>query len=150
MEIRITKGNPADRDIVARFQVEMAEESEGTSLNVEVVRKGVEAVLLDPSKGTYYLARNEKDEIMGSLLVTKEWSDWNNCDYWWIESVYVSPQYRGQKVFSTLYSEVRRLAREAGANSLRLYVDRHNLRAQSTYKKFGMDECHYLMYEENL
>ena len=70
MEIRITKGNPADRDIVARFQVEMAEESEGTSLNVEVVRKGVEAVLLDPSKGTYYLARNEKDEIMGSLLGT--------------------------------------------------------------------------------
>lgn len=150
MEIRITKGNPADRDIVARFQVEMAEESEGTSLNGEVVRKGVEAVLLDPAKGTYYLARNEKDEIMGSLLVTKEWSDWNNCDYWWIESVYVSPQYRGQKVFSTLYSEVRRLAREAGANSLRLYVDRHNLRAQSTYKKLGMDECHYLMYEENL
>ena len=31
-----------------------------------------------------------------------------------------------------------------------MYVDKTNYRAQQVYKKLGMDECHYLMYEEVL
>lgn len=146
----IERGSIRDLDAIAQFQVDMALESEGTALDPETVRRGVEACLNDASKGTYFIARHEDGSVMGSLLVTTEWSDWNNCDYWWIQSVFVRPEFRHQGVFTSLYNEVRSLAKQAGSTCLRLYVDKTNARAQATYKKLGMGECHYLMYEENL
>ena len=150
MEISIVKGTAPDAEVIAGFQLAMAEESEGTVLNLETVRRGVSAVLSDPAKGMYFVARNEDGTIMGSLLVTKEWSDWNDCDYWWIQSVYVRPEFRHQGVFKALYSEVRAQAQQAGSTYLRLYVDKENSPAQNTYRKLGMGECHYLMFEEKL
>lgn len=140
----------ADVPEIIRFQIDMALESEGTVLDAEKVRAGVEEGMANPAHGEYFTAWNEEGVLMGSLLVTKEWSDWNCCDYWWIQSVYVRPEYRGNKVFTALYCEVRRLAKASGSTCLRLYVDKTNVRAQATYKKLGMDECHYLMYEESL
>ena len=29
--------------------------------------------------------------VTGSLMLTTEWSDWSNCNYYWIQSVYVRP-----------------------------------------------------------
>ena len=29
------------------------------------------------------------NEVVGSLMITYEWSDWNNAMHWWIQSVYV-------------------------------------------------------------
>ena len=143
----IEKANPAELDIIARFQIEMALESEGEMLDPERVRYGVEAALKNPSLGEYFVARSEDGAVMGSLLVTKEWSDWNDCAYWWIQSVYVQPQYRGQGVFTSLYNEIKRRAAESGSTSLRLYVDKDNISAQETYKKLGMKQSHYLMFE---
>lgn len=37
-------------------------------------------------------------EFAGSLMITFEWSDWRNGYYWWIQSVFVRPQYRGRGV----------------------------------------------------
>lgn len=127
----------------------MAMESEGTSLDGEKVLKGVCAALMDPSKGTYYLVKTEEGETAGSLFVTKEWSDWNDCWYWWIQSVYVRPEFRRQGAFTALYGKVRELSQADGSTCLRLYVDRNNVKAQKCYQKQGMAECHYLMYEED-
>ncbi|MBQ0143940.1 MAG: GNAT family N-acetyltransferase [Bacteroidales bacterium] len=149
MEITIEKGCIADRDAIVQFQVDMALESEGTVLDPATVTKGVETGLRCPEKGTYFVAKVD-GIVVGSLFLTKEWSDWNNCDYWWIQSVYVLPDYRGKGVFRMLYKEVERRAVEAGSTCLRLYVDKTNERAKATYRKLGMDECHYLMYEETL
>jgi len=146
----IEKGIVEDAEVVAQFQVDMAMESEGTKLDAATVLKGVRAGLEDPAKGTYFLAKAESGDVAGSLFLTKEWSDWNNCAYWWIQSVYVRPEYRRQGAFSALYAEVRRCAELEGSTCLRLYVDRENINAQECYKKQGMDECHYLMYEEIL
>ena len=63
----------------------MALESEGTVLDAERVRKGVAAVMEDGSKGIYIIARIE-DRPVASLMITREWSDWNNGWYWWIQS----------------------------------------------------------------
>lgn len=150
MNWTIEKGIPADAEIIAQFQVDMADESEGTSLDMDTVLKGVSAGLKDPSKGSYFLAKAEDGAIAGSLFLTKEWSDWNNCSYWWIQSVYVRPSYRRMGAFTALYSEVKKLAKEEGSTCLRLYVDRNNTKAKECYHKQGMDECHYLMYEELL
>lgn len=137
----------SDAAVIARFQKEMALESEGALLDEAILIKGVTAALSDPSKGTYYVVRTEGGDAAGSLLLTKEWSDWNNCWHWWIQSVYVMPEYRRQGAFASLFNKVRALAAEEGAYSLRLYVDRNNAGAKTCYGRLGMEESHYLMYE---
>jgi ribosomal protein S18 acetylase RimI-like enzyme len=124
----------------------MAMESEGCVLDKEKVTKGVTAAMLDDSKGIYWVAKFEGRTI-GSLMITREWSDWNNEWYWWIQSVYVMPEYRGQGIFRAMYTKVIEMAKEQNINQVRLYVDRHNTNAQKVYQKLGMEECHYLMYE---
>ena len=150
MDWIIVRGQQADAPVIARFQIEMAAESEGTILDEDTVFKGVCAGLSDPSKGSYFLAKTPDGDTAGSLFLTKEWSDWNNCFYWWIQSVYVAPDYRHKGAFTALYSEVKRQAKSEGSASLRLYVDKHNEKAMNCYRRQGMDECHYLMYEEIL
>jgi len=150
MNWKIEKGIIDDAATIAQFQLDMALESEGTTLNAETVLAGVSAALKDASKGTYYLAKTEEGQIAGSLFLTKEWSDWNNCAYWWIQSVYVVPEHRRKGAFSALYSHVRNMATREGSTCLRLYVDKGNSSAQKCYQKQGMDECHYYMYEEEL
>ena len=148
MNWKVEKGTEADAGKIAEFQIDMALESEGAILDRDKILNGVRAGLSDPAKGTYYIVRTESGETAGSLLVTKEWSDWNNCWYWWIQSVFVKPEYRRQGAFTYLYETVRAFAKQEGSTCLRLYVDRSNRKAQKCYKKQGMDECHYLMYEE--
>lgn len=139
-----------DAETITSFQIEMALESEGTVLNRETVLKGVTSGIKDPCKGIYFLAKTESGETAGSLFLTKEWSDWNNCWYWWIQSVYVKPEYRRKGAFTALYERVWKTAKEEGSACLRLYVDKDNPNAQECYRKQGMDECHYLMFEEAL
>ncbi len=146
---RITMGTSLDVDTITQFQMDMARESEGTILDYDKVHKGVSAVVNDASKGNYLIARIENTTI-GSLMLTREWSDWNNCWYWWVQSVYVVPQYRGKGVYRAMYDEVKAMAREQGVSQIRLYVDKNNLSAQTVYRRLGMDECHYLLYEEEI
>lgn len=136
------------RDI-AQFQVDMALESEGTVLDINTLIPGVSAAVADPQKGIYLVAV-EGAETIGSLLLTKEWSDWNNSFYWWIQSVYVKPEHRRKGVYRALYDRAKDMARRDGATQIRLYVDKTNLRGQQTYQALGMHESHYLMYEEEL
>ena len=131
---------------VARFQVDMAMESEGYALDYERTLKGVESVLLDDTKGRYVLAVIAGKPV-ASLMLTREWSDWNCCWYLWIQSVYVSPDYRKKGIFMAMYEEVLKLAKSEGVSQVRLYVDKDNKKAQTVYQKAGMSECHYLMYE---
>ena len=147
--INISVGTAADIELIAQFQVDMALESEGTTLDHERVLKGVTAAMEDQYKGTYIVAKTA-DKAVGSLMLTREWSDWTNRWYWWIQSVYVTPDYRGKGIYKAMYAKVKELAKEAGITQIRLYVDKTNYRAQQVYQKLGMSETHYLMYEEEI
>lgn len=144
MEISI--GTYNDKEAITGFQIAMALESEGTILDSERVHNGVTAVMEDESKGTYIVARIEGRPV-ASLMITREWSDWNNGWYWWIQSVYVMQEYRCKGIFKAMYTKVIEMAKEQNIAQVRLYVDRHNTNAQKVYQKLGMEECHYLMYE---
>ena len=133
-------------EAITRFQVDMAAESEGVSLDFERALRGVQSVLEDESKGRYVLAIIDGTPV-GSLMLTREWSDWNCCWYLWIQSVYVSPEYRHNGIFKTMYNKVLELAKSEKIRQVRLYVDKCNQKAQDVYQKLGMSECHYLMYE---
>jgi GNAT superfamily N-acetyltransferase len=84
-------------DIVS-FQIAMALETEGINLDEAVITSGVKAVFDDPSKGVYFIVK-DGDKAIASNLITYEWSDWRNRNIWWIQSVYVRPEYRKQGVF---------------------------------------------------
>lgn len=148
MNWTIEKGRDCHAQTIAQFQLDMALESEGTVLDGSLILKGVETCMADPHKGTYYVVKAEDGTVAGSLLITKEWSDWKNCWYWWIQSVYVRPEYRRQGAYAALYERMKEEAKADGSPCLRLYVDRGNVRAQKCYQGLGMQECHYLMYEE--
>ena len=149
MKFEITQGVDADVETIAAFQVEMAMESEGTVLNKDIVSRGVRAVVEDASKGRYYVAKAD-GKVVGSMMLTMEWSDWNACWYWWIQSVYVVPEYRGQGAFTQMYNALREEAKTNNVAQLRLYVDDTNEPALRRYQKVGMHESHYLMYEETI
>ncbi|MCQ2227947.1 MAG: GNAT family N-acetyltransferase [Bacteroidales bacterium] len=146
MEVIITQGRTEDIEVIAKFQVDMAMESEGTQLDKETVIKGVTAAMNDENKGLYYVARVE-GKVVGSLMLTREWSDWNNGWYWWIQSVYVAPDYRRQGIYKSMYQAVCRDAKEQNVAQVRLYVDKTNTLGQKVYSSLGMQESHYLIYE---
>lgn len=122
----------------------MAQETEHKTLNRDALARGTHAVFIDPHRG-FYMVAEQDGKLAGSLLVTYEWSDWRNGDWWWIQSVYVTAAARRHGVFRALYAETERRARAAGAVGLRLYVERENTRAQQTYAALGMEEEPYRM-----
>ncbi len=145
-DITVRPATPADIAHLVDWNAAMAEETEARTLDHEVLEQGVRGVLDDPRRGFYLLAERD-GETVGSLLVTYEWSDWRNGDFWWIQSVYVIPAARRQGVFRALYADTARRAHAASAVGLRLYVELENRRAQKTYENLGMQRCRYHMYE---
>ncbi len=147
-DLVIRIGQPSDVRALVDFNVAMAHETENKVLSLDVVSTGV-VTALQESKHGFYVVAEKAGAIAGSLLVTKEWSDWRNGEFWWIQSVYVSPQYRRQGVYRRLYEFVRQQARAKGnVCGFRLYVERDNQVAQQTYRSLGMRETVYRLYEE--
>ena len=138
----------SDVAALVEFNQLMAWETEQKKLDDSTLRKGVAALITDASKG-FYLVAEQNEKVVGSLMVTTEWSDWRNGVFWWIQSVYISPDYRRQGIYAQLYAEVKALAeQQKNVCEFRLYVDKENLVAQKTYESLGMQQSHYLMYEE--
>ncbi|MEE8464858.1 MAG: GNAT family N-acetyltransferase, partial [Dehalococcoidia bacterium] len=73
---------------------------------------------------------------------------WRNAFFWWIQSVYVSPESRRMGVYNALHDYVAKEARRQGnVCGLRLYVDKDNHIAQGVYSGLSMRPTHYDMYE---
>ena len=135
-----------DAEIIRDFQLAMARETENLELDRERVTRGVNAIFSGRGKGKYFVSEADGN-IIASLLITYEWSDWRDADIWWFQSVYVLPEFRRIGVFRKMYDFIKDAALKEGVGGLRLYVETGNLRAQKTYEKMGMDGSHYKMYE---
>ena len=144
--ILVRKAKPSDAPSIIDFQLRMAWETENINLVHELVAKGVDAVFNDQSKGQYYVADSD-NKVIASLLITYEWSDWRNCSIWWIQSVFVVPEYRRGGIFREMYNHIKQLAEEQDIAGLRLYVETKNSKAQKTYEALGMNSEHYAFYE---
>ncbi|HEX7680195.1 MAG TPA: GNAT family N-acetyltransferase [Thermoanaerobaculia bacterium] len=141
------QATPADVSDIVDFQLAMALETEELELDREVCSRGVNAVFDDPSRGRYFLAQSE-GTVVASLMITYEWSDWRNGNVWWIQSVYVRPSFRGQRVYAGLYEHIQRLVQaDDNVRGIRLYVDRRNVSAQTVYTRLGMNGEHYQVFE---
>ena len=144
----LREARPEDLDELVDFQIRMALESENLHLDRATCTSGLEALFENPLLGKYHVICEADGTLIGCLLITFEWSDWRNGHLWWIQSVYVRPESRGQKVFSKLYRHMQKLVMaDPLARGLRLYVEQDNTKAQEIYKKLGLDMGRYIVGE---
>lgn len=145
--IKIRKAEIKDLETIVKFNYNLAKETEDKELDLKTLTKGVKSILTDASKGQYYVyIINE--EVVGQIMHTYEWSDWRNGMFLWVQSVYVDAKHRRKGIFKELYNYVKNICDEDdGLAGIRLYVEKENLNAKSTYKSLGMQECNYHIYE---
>ncbi|HEX8172170.1 MAG TPA: GNAT family N-acetyltransferase [Thermoanaerobaculia bacterium] len=146
-EVSYRDAERRDAPRIIEFQLAMARETEQLELDREVLERGVAAVFDDPSHGRYYVAEAD-GRIIASLMITYEWSDWRNGMVWWIQSVYVVPEFRRRGIYAGLYAHVKQLIDgQPSVRGLRLYVDERNRTAQQVYARLGMNGEHYRVFE---
>jgi len=147
-DIRIRLGTIADADTISGFNVALAAESEDKALDPAVVAGGVRRALADPTRSRYYIAEVD-GTVAGQTMITREWSDWRDGWFWWIQSVFVHPAFRQRGVFRALHTHIRNEAlRDPDVCGLRLYVHHDNERAIQTYKNLDMIVTEYHLCEE--
>ncbi len=148
-ELSVRVAHCRDLPTLVEFNIEMAWETEQKKLDSAIVTKGVQELLENPRRGFYVIAETA-GQIVGSLMVTYEWSDWRCGLCWWIQSVYVRPDFRRRGVFSGLYQFLKdKASRDSNVCGFRLYVQSSNHTAQETYGSIGMKETSYRVYEES-
>lgn len=148
MNCTIRKADLSDAVVIAEFNQNMAWETEDKQLIADLVLAGVKSLLANPAYGFYLVAELE-GQVVGSLMITTEWSDWRNGVFWWVQSVYIRPEFRRQGIYRQLYASVKTLSAEQGnVCGFRLYVEQQNHNAQATYRGLGMQATDYLIYEE--
>lgn len=145
--MNIRKALNKDIDVIARYNYNLAYETENKILNMNILTKGVEAIIKDENKGIYHVCEIN-GEVVGQIMYTFEWSDWRNGTFLWIQSAYVNKEFRGMGVFKALYKFIRDIAdNDNNICGIRLYVEKENTIAKKTYKNIGMKECNYYIYE---
>lgn len=154
-QLRIRPATLQDLEVLTRFSAAMALETEHRNLDISRLRQGTQAVIDCPERGQYYVADLRRDAsadtvTVGQLLITYEWSDWRNAQFWWIQSVYVEPAWRHQGVYRAMHGEVMTLAHSrADVCGVRLYVEGDNTIAKGVYERVGLTPSTYRIYESD-
>jgi ribosomal protein S18 acetylase RimI-like enzyme len=147
LSVRI--GREKDIEMLVKHNISLAQETEQKRLSPPIVAQGVRMLLKNPQYGFYSVAEID-GQVVGSCMVTYEWSDWRNSLFWWIQSVYVKPAFRRQGIFRKLYEFLtEKASQEQNVCGFRLYVEKSNHIGQNTYSGVGMNETPYKLYEES-
>jgi len=144
--IVIRSARTSDRPSLVGFNQALARETEAHELSGDVLDRGIRRLMDQPAYGFYVVAtpKEQPDEVIGCTLITYEWSDWRDGVIWWIQSVYVERNWRGQGVFRSLLTHLEdRARREPDVRGLRLYVEDANHHAHRTYDRLGLESASY-------
>ena len=150
--LSIREATWSDLDLLVDYNTAMALETENRQLDRERLWAGTKSVLESNSQGVYLVGEVhpgiQSGQVVGQLLITYEWSDWRNANFWWIQSAYVHPDWRSQGVFRSLYQYVLQQARSrSDVCGVRLYVEQGNATAQAVYDKLGLKSTSYRILE---
>ena len=146
----IRRAEIADIPTIVRYNLGLALETENKQLDESTVTEGVTYFMGHSGFGFYIVAEID-GKTAAQTMITYEWSDWRNGVIWWIQSVYVAPDYRRRGLYRKLYEFVRIAAQQDGSvRELRLYVDQYNKTAQGTYQALGMQRSQYLLFEADI
>lgn len=146
----IREAKASDLDTLIAFTVREARETEGSEPDHATVRLGVESGLQGPAPVRYWVAQSAGGQVVGSISVVTEWSNFRGGYYWWIQSLYIVPDHRGTGLVDRLLNAVAETARAAGALDLRLYVLQSNERAMAAYRRCGFDVAPYAIMSRDL
>jgi ribosomal protein S18 acetylase RimI-like enzyme len=147
MGFTITKAGSGGIEVIVDNILRMAMESEGKQLDRDTVTRAMGRFLADPSRGFYLLVYSD-DNVVGQCMITSEFSDWRDGEYWWVQSVYVAIDHRRKGVLRALLEEIKIMAGEQGdVFGIRLYVDKDNTNAIEAYRRLGLPLSHYLMMD---
>jgi GNAT superfamily N-acetyltransferase len=145
--VTVRDAHAGDRDVIAAFNLFLATETEGKTLDRAVLLRGVEKALADPDRLRYWVAEVE-GQVVGQAAVSREWSDWRDGWIWWLQSVYVAPGWRKRGVLRAIVARILADARARGdVIGLRLYVEQDNTAAQQVYRALGLAPGGYHVYE---
>jgi ribosomal protein S18 acetylase RimI-like enzyme len=145
--IHVRQAGPQDEEVIVDFNCRLASESENKQLDRPTVQIGVRNLLANSHHGRYFVA-SLGGRIVGQMMHTFEWSDWRNGEIWWLQSVYVHPDFRRQGVFRRLIEHIQsEAATSPQVVGLRLYVEEHNTVAQATYERLGLRAAGYVVMQ---
>lgn len=145
--LTVRRGEPRDAETIAAFNLRLAWESEQLKLDPERVRSGVAAVLAGRAESFYFVAEREQ-QVVGQLMLTREWSDWRNGWIYWIQSVFVHESHRRAGIFRRLFESAQQFVQnQPDAVALRLYVEEDNSPAQQSYLRLGLRFSGYRVME---
>lgn len=147
-ELSVRIADNRDVEILTHSNIALAWETEKIKLSLPVVTKGVRTLLTTDQHGFYVVAEIKK-QVVACVMVTFEWSDWRCGLFWWLQSIYVKPEFRKKGIFRKLYTFLKEKASEQqNVCGFRLYVERYNNVGQNTYNSVGMKEAGYEVYQE--
>lgn len=132
------------------FNINEAQDSQRTKINIIVVEKGVSVAFNDNPRSCYWVMGYSKKKVTASTSIIKEWSDFQGNDYLWIQSCYITQRYRGKELADQMINHLRQEARLAKALKLRLYVHNTNNHAIRTYQRNGFSESSYTIMQMSL
>ena len=142
-----------DVQAILEFNAAMALETEQRRLDLDRLRKGTLALLTQPQHGFYIVAETSVGTIrtaVGQLMITFEWSDWRNGVFWWVQSVYVRPEWRRRGVYRAMHEHIAARAKsDPQVCGIRLYVKHQNRNAQTVYQRVGLRPAVYTVYEHD-
>lgn len=151
LNVRLAK--PEDAVSIASFSAAMALETEGRRLDLNRLHLGTIALIEAPARGFFIVAELEQGgrrRLLGQLMVTYEWSDWRNGVFWWVQSVYVAPDWRRRGIYRTIHEYIMgRAQADPQVCGIRLYVERDNQTAQTVYQRVGLTPSGYAVYEHD-
>jgi GNAT superfamily N-acetyltransferase len=145
--IEVRQAVSTDVETITQFNIALCRETEGRELDPVTVIKGVSRFVSESKRGKYFVAVID-GQVVGQAAHTFEWSDWRNGELWWIQSVYVHPDFRGQGVFRTLFTHIKELGEaDVDCCGIRLYMERENETARESYRRLGFHETGYVVFE---
>jgi len=136
-----------DASSIAEFNVIFAKANENRQLSLPVTAAGVRRVFDTFNNGLYIVAERDK-EIIGTTMVTREWSDWSNGFFYCIQDIFVKENDPEYKIHDALLDKVSLLAAEhEDVCGIRLYVHKDDTQTQEHYKYKGLKKTKYRIYE---
>ena len=146
--IEIRPAVSSDVETIAQYNIELCCETEGRELDPVTVSNGVRRFVAESKRGRYFVAEIE-GKVVGQAAHTFEWSDWRNGEIWWIQSVYVHPDFRSRGVFRTLFMRIKELGEaDVDCCGIRLYMEWENETARESYRRLGFSETGYVVFEQ--
>lgn len=79
----------------------------------------------------------------GYALVSKTFSREAGGTVWWLEELYILPEYRGKGLGRSYFDFIEKVAAENGVRRLRLEVEPDNTRAAKLYSALGYKPLNY-------